>query len=429
MLLWWCGLQLASLPSCPHQEEVASLAARRQELLQQLVAALGLDDAAAGRCILFLGMGLRNHAMPGSRPLACKVVCHLKEHQATCRLLVATCVQLACLLSYLNAEAKAIAALQQQIAWRDEARGTGGGSLPLLLLDDPRQVLPSARKAAAALEGLLMALHQQVGGVHRVGGCSGRQPALDVGTVILRCPASHTQLAHSFTCHRHRRRSAGGRGSFRSCSRTRTGSGERCAGQWQQFCGVAVGPGHTCVLVDSSSLCLRSSPNFHYHCPAGPHGGTRRRDWCRGVASRCCAVPGTLPASLSCGAVSRQWIGGMGLLCPPHILSSAPLLTKLFGFSTIRLRRSDCCASCWSCSRHTFRWAHHLCSAVAAPATSNFRSGAEVGFTHCHAAGLYSSLLPHSADSSLLGSQPATAVALCVSQYRAAGRRHHGAVL
>lgn len=53
--------------------------------------------------------------------------------------------------------------LQQQMAWRDEARGTGGGSLPQLLLDDPRLVLPSARKAAAALEGLLLALQQQVG--------------------------------------------------------------------------------------------------------------------------------------------------------------------------------------------------------------------------------------------------------------------------
>lgn len=57
-----------------------------------------------------------------------------------------------------------MAALQQQIAWKDEARKQGGGSLPLLLTDDPRQVLPSACKAAATLEGLVAALQQQVGG-------------------------------------------------------------------------------------------------------------------------------------------------------------------------------------------------------------------------------------------------------------------------
>ena len=67
-------VQLASLSSCPSLEEVASLAARRQELLQQLVAALGLGDAAAGWC-----MGETNHAMPGG-----KVVCHVKHHPATC---------------------------------------------------------------------------------------------------------------------------------------------------------------------------------------------------------------------------------------------------------------------------------------------------------------------------------------------------------
>jgi len=43
---------LSSFPFCSAQEEVAALAARRQELLQQLVAALGLPDDAAGQCRL-----------------------------------------------------------------------------------------------------------------------------------------------------------------------------------------------------------------------------------------------------------------------------------------------------------------------------------------------------------------------------------------
>lgn len=160
------NLLLLPCPACPvvTQDEVATLAARREELLVQLVAAPGLDDPDAGWLkTTCLGSLLACHAalpcrLPaaGSSAASCMITRFVYVSPQTCCVCTAD-------LHTCHAEAEAVAALQQQMAWRDEARGTGGGSLPQLLLDDPRLVLPSARKAAAALEGLLLALQQQVG--------------------------------------------------------------------------------------------------------------------------------------------------------------------------------------------------------------------------------------------------------------------------